>query len=83
MEAARRASLAEAEAHQIRASQIEAGASSSRTVEQQEALLMVRVLLKTPLRVSRLQRMWVPGNQTHQLVKSTALCATGLLHVPL
>ena len=33
MEAARRSSLAEAEAHQIRASQIAAGASSSRTVE--------------------------------------------------
>ena len=33
MEAARRDSLAEAEAHQIRASQIAAGASSSRTVE--------------------------------------------------
>ena len=33
MEAARRASLAEAEAHQIRASQIAAGASSSRFVE--------------------------------------------------
>ena len=33
MEAARRASLAEAEAHQIRASQIAVGASSSRTVE--------------------------------------------------
>ena len=33
MEAARRASLAEAEAHHIRASQIAAGASNSRTVE--------------------------------------------------
>ena len=33
MEAARRASLAEAEAHQIRASQIAAGASSSHTLE--------------------------------------------------
>ena len=33
MEAARRAVLAEVEAHQIRASQIAAGASSSRTVE--------------------------------------------------
>ena len=33
MEATRRASLAEAEAHQIRASQIAVGASSSRTVE--------------------------------------------------
>ena len=33
MEAARRASLAEAEAHQIRASQIVVGASSSSTVE--------------------------------------------------
>ena len=33
MEAARRASLAEEEAHQIRVSQLAAGASSSRTVE--------------------------------------------------
>ena len=33
MDAARRASLTEAEAHQIRASQIAAGASSSGTVE--------------------------------------------------
>ena len=33
MEAARRASLAEVEAHQIRASQMAAGASNSRTVE--------------------------------------------------
>ena len=33
MESARRASLAEAEAHQIRASQIAVGASSSRTIE--------------------------------------------------
>ena len=33
MEAARRASLAEEEAHQIRASELAAGASSSRTVE--------------------------------------------------
>ena len=33
MEAARRASLAEAEAHEIRASKIAAGATSSRTVE--------------------------------------------------
>ena len=33
MEAARRASLAETEAHQLRASQIVAGASSSCTVE--------------------------------------------------
>ena len=33
MEAARRASLAEEEAHQIRASQLAAGVSSSRTVE--------------------------------------------------
>ena len=33
MEATRRASLAEEEAHQIRASQLAAGASSSRTAE--------------------------------------------------
>ena len=33
MEVARRASLAEEEAHQIRASKLAAGASSSRTVE--------------------------------------------------
>ena len=36
MEAARRASLAEEEAHQIRASQLADGASSSRTVEIEE-----------------------------------------------
>ena len=33
MEAARRASLAEEEAHQMRASELVAGASSSRTME--------------------------------------------------
>ena len=33
MEAARRASLAEEEAHQMRASELAAGASSSRTME--------------------------------------------------
>ena len=33
MEAARRASLAEEEAHQMRASELAAGASSSRTIE--------------------------------------------------
>ena len=33
MEAARRASLAEEEAHQMRASELAAGASSSKTVE--------------------------------------------------
>ena len=33
MEAARRASLAEEEAHQMRASELAAGASSSRTVD--------------------------------------------------
>ena len=33
MEAARRASLAEEEVHQMRASELEAGASNSRTVE--------------------------------------------------
>ena len=62
MEATRRASLAEEEAHQIRASELAAGDSRSRTVEIAGALLMVRLLLRTPLRVSRLQRTWVPGN---------------------
>ena len=67
MEAARRASLAEEAAHQMRAGDLAAGASNSRTVEIAEALVIVRLLLKTPLRVSRLQRTWVPGNGTHHL----------------
>ena len=54
MEAARRASLAEEEAHQIRASELVVGASSSRTMERAKALLIVRLLLRTLLRVSRL-----------------------------
>ena len=52
MEAARRASLAEAEAHQIRASQIAAGASSSRIVETAGVTTDGALLLRTPLRVS-------------------------------
>ena len=83
MKAARRASLAEAEAHQIRASQIAVGASSSRTVETAGVTTDGALLLRTPLRVSRLQRIWVPGNRTHRLVESTALCATCSLHLQL
>ena len=30
--------------------------------------MMVRLLLRTPLRVSRLQRTWVPRNRAHHLV---------------
>ena len=67
MEAARRASLAEEEAHQIRASQLAVGASSSRTMEIAGGTTDGAFLLRTPLRVSRLQRIWVPGNRTHQL----------------
>ena len=29
--------------------------------------MIVLLLLRTPLRVSRLQRKWVPGNRTYQL----------------
>ena len=67
MEAVRRASLVDEKARQMRAGDLAAGASNSRTVEIAEALVIVRLLLKTPLRVSRLQRTWVLGNRTHQL----------------
>ena len=67
MEVARRVSLAEEEAHQMRASELAAGASSSRTVEIAGCTTDGQLLLRTQLRVSRLQRTWVPGNRTHQL----------------
>ena len=56
MEAARRASLAEEEARQMRAEELVAEVSSSKTVEIAGALLIVLLILRTPLRVSRLQR---------------------------
>ena len=83
MEAAKRASLAEAEAHEIRASKIAAGASSSRTVETAGGSTDGAGVAEDTIEGVQLQRMWVPGNRTHQLVESTALCATGLLHLPL
>ena len=57
-----------------------AGASSSRVVEaekstadgvvivEREALMTVFLMLRTLLRVSKLQREWVLGHRTHQLV---------------
>ena len=90
MEAARRVSLAEAEAHQIRASQIAAGASSSCTVETAggttdgavvaEDITEGVQIAEDTMRVSRLQRMWVPGNRTHQLVNRRRYAP---LHLPL
>ena len=65
MEAARRASLAEEEAHQMRASELAAGVSSSHTVEIAGGTTDGALLLRTPLRVFRLQRTWVPGKRTH------------------
>ena len=67
MKAARRASLTEEEANRMRASELAAGASSSRTVEIAGGTTDGAVVVKTPLRVSRLQRTWVPGNWTHHL----------------
>ena len=67
MEAARRASLAEEEAHQMKTSELAVGASSSRTVEIAGGTTDGAVVARTPLRVSRLQRTWVPGNWTHHL----------------
>ena len=83
MEASRRASLAEAEAHKIRTSQIAVGASSSRTVETAGGTTDGAGVAEDTTEGVQIKRMWVPGNRTHQLVKSTALCATGLLHLPL
>ena len=68
MEAARRDSLAEDEANRMRASELAAGASSSHTVEIERGTTDGVDVAETPLRVSRLQRTWNPGNQTHQLI---------------
>ena len=67
MEAARRASLAEEEVHQMRAGELEAGASSSRTVEIAGGTSDSAVVAEDTTEVSRLQRTWVPGNRIHQL----------------
>ena len=56
MEDARRASLADEEARWMRVVASTTGASSSRNVEIVEALLIVLLMLRTLLRVSRLQR---------------------------
>ena len=51
----------------MRASALAAGTSSSRTVEIGGCTTDGQLLLRTQLRVSRLQRTWVPGNRTHHL----------------
>ena len=56
MEATRRASLADEEARQMRAVELAAGASGSKNVEIGEALVIVLLMPRTLLRVSRLQR---------------------------
>ena len=67
MEVARRASLAEEEAHQIRASQLAAGVSSSRTMAIAGGTTDSVVVAEDTTKGVRLQRTWVPGNRTHQL----------------
>ena len=82
MEAARSASIAEEEAHQIRASQLAARASSSRTVETAGCTTNgAGVAEDTTEGVQIVED--VGSGETYQLVESTALCATGLLHLPL
>ena len=73
MEAARRASLAEEEAHQMRASELAAGASSSRTMEIEGGTTDGAVVAEDTTRVSRLQRTWVPRNRTHQLANRRSI----------
>ena len=67
MEAARRASIAEEEAHQMRASELAAGAFSSRTVEIAGVTTDGAVVAEDTSEVSRLQMTWVPMNRTHHL----------------
>ena len=93
MEAARRASLAEAEAHQIRASQIEARASSSRTVETIGGTIAGAVVAEDITEGVQIAEDTTEGVQIVEDVGSgkpdppaclsTALCATSLLHLPL
>ena len=67
MEAARRASFAEAEAHQIRASQITTRASSSRTVETAGGTTDGAVVAEDTTEGVQIAEDVGSGNRTHHL----------------
>ena len=67
MEDARRTSLAEEAAHQMRAGELAVRASSSRTMEIAGGNNDGVVVAEDTTKGVRLQRTWVPGNRTHQL----------------
>ena len=67
VENARRPSLPNKEAHQIRAVESAVGNLAPEMWRPLEALLIVLLLIRTLLRVCRLQRKWVLGNRIHQL----------------
>ena len=83
MEAARRASLIEEEAHQMRASELVAGESRSRTLEIERGNTDSAVVDEdTTEGVQNVEDVG-SGEPDHPTCLSTALCATGLLNLPL
>ena len=83
MEAARRASLAEEETRQMRAGELVAGASSSRTMEIAEGTADSVVDAEDTtegVQITEVVCFWEPDPLA---CWSTALCATCLLHLPL
>ena len=67
METERRASVSDENVHLIRVVESAAGASSSRDVAIAGGTAN-NALIRTVLKVTKLQRCWVKGNQTHWLV---------------
>ena len=83
MEAARRASLAEEASHQMRAGELEAGVSSSRTVEIAGGTSDSAVVAEDTTEGVQIAEDVGSQEPDPPACRSTALCATGLLHLPL
>ena len=83
MAVARRASLAEEEAHQMRASELAVEESSSQTVETAGGTTDGAVVAEDTTEGVQIVEDVGSGEPDPPACGSTALCATGLLHLPL
>ena len=83
MEAVRRASLAEEEAHQMKASELAAGASTSRTVEIAGVTTDGAIVAEDTNEGVQITEDVGSEESDPPSCLSSVLCATGLLHLPL
>ena len=83
MEAARRASLAEEEAHQMRASELASWASSSRIVEIEGGTTDSAVVTEDTSEDVQIVEDVGSEEPDPQSCRSTVFCTTSLLHLPL